>query len=84
MRMKTISAAIAASALSLASVPAAAQNASASLSVVDRASASTEAESDMFDSGLMGFLIVFGAGAVVGALLYSLIKGGDEETPASP
>ncbi|HEY0625437.1 MAG TPA: hypothetical protein VGD10_01760 [Allosphingosinicella sp.] len=81
MRIKSLSAALAASALMLA--PAPAMSAASSLSIA-RASASTEAESEIMDSGFMGVAIVFGLGAVVGALLYSVIKGGDDDEPASP
>lgn len=85
MRIKSLAAALAASSLMLASTSAIAADASAlSLSSSARAGAEQQDESKIMDSGLMGFLIIFGAGAVVGALLYSVIKGGDEDEPVSP
>ena len=79
MRMKNLAAIVAASSLMLASSAAMAAPASKlSLASVDRASAVTEDESALMDSGFIGFAIVFGAGAAVGALIYSLLKGGDD------
>jgi hypothetical protein len=85
MRMKNLAAIAAATSLMLASSSAIASPAS-SLSLVsaDRASASADRESELGDSGFIGFAIVFGAGAAVGALIYSLITGGDDDEPASP
>ena len=82
MRIKSLAAAVAASSLMLASTSAAASPA-ASLSVV-RAGAAQQDDSKLMDSGFIGFAVVFGAGALVGALLYSVIKGGDDEEPVSP
>jgi len=85
MRIKNFAAIVAASSLMLASGSALATPASKlSLASIDRAAASSEDESNLMDSGFIGFAIVFGAGAAVGALIYSLLKGGDDEAPASP
>jgi hypothetical protein len=82
MRLKKLAAIVAASSL-LVSSPAMSAAGSLSLANLDRAAAPLDDESDLLDSGFIGFALVFGAGAAVGALLYSLIKGGDE-TPVSP
>ena len=83
MRIKSLAAALAASSLVLATPALAADAAALKLSPV-RAAAAQEDESNLMDSGFIGFAIVFGAGALVGALLYSVIKGGDDEEPVSP
>jgi len=79
MLMKKLAALVAASSLSMAPLPALAQPVPAAEQV-----ASMEGESELMDSGILGFLIVFGAGMAVGALLYSVLKGGDDEEPVSP
>ncbi|MBA3677913.1 MAG: hypothetical protein H0W74_11010 [Sphingosinicella sp.] len=86
MRMKNLAAIAAATSLMLASsaVIAAPAVSKLSLSSIQRASASTDDESAIMDSGFIGVAIVFGAGAAFGALVYSLIKGGSDDEPASP
>lgn len=81
MRLKNFAAAVAASSLMLASTPAFSAASALSLSSIERA-APEEGDSEFGGSGFKGFLMVFGAGMIVGALLYSVIKGEDE--PVSP
>jgi hypothetical protein len=84
--MKNLAAIVAASSLMLASSAAMAAPAASSLSLatIERSSASVDDESNIMDSGFIGVAIVFGAGAAVGALIYSLIKGGNDDEPVSP
>ena len=83
MRMK-LAAALAATSLMLAPAPAMASASSLSVASAAREGAAMNDESAYGGSGMMGFLLVFGAGAIVGALLYSVIKGGGDDEPASP
>jgi len=82
MRIKSLAAAAAATSLMMAPVPAMASASSLSVTSAARASADAEGESNMFDSGFIGFALVFGAGALVGILLYNVITG--DEDPESP
>jgi hypothetical protein len=84
MRLKNLAAIAAVSSLLMVSSPALSAASSLSLANAERAGVQTDDESELLDSGFIGFMIVFGAGAAVGALLYSLIKGGSSETPVSP
>jgi len=76
MRLKNIAALLAASSLTLTSVPAAA----AQVVPADiRASAPMSGESEMFDSGLIGFGLVFGLGLIAGYLLSTVLDDGEDD-----
>lgn len=83
MRLKNFAAAVAASSLMLASTPALSAG-KLSLATIERAGAARDGESSLADGGFIAVAIIFGAGMLAGALLYSVIKGGDEEEPVSP
>jgi hypothetical protein len=84
MRIKSLAVALAASSI-LFSSPALASASSLSVASLSRVAAADEGEgSNIMDSGFIGVAIVFGAGAAVGALLYSVFSGDDDDEPASP
>lgn len=83
MRIKTLAALLAASSLVTAS-PALSASALSPVAAA-RASASTDAQSNILDSGFIGAALVFGLGFVAGYLLHSVLNGGDDdEQPVSP
>lgn len=82
MRLNNLAALLAASSLMLASSPAI--SAPAPAPVAAPASASMAEESELLDSGFIGVALVFGFGLIAGYLLYTVLKGDDDEEPASP
>lgn len=81
MRFNKLAALLAASSLMAASTPAL----SASTLPSDvRASASVAGESELMDSGFVGFGLVFGLGLIAGYLLSTVLDGDDEDERVSP